>query len=643
MPRINRLPEHIANLIAAGEVVERPGSVAKELVENAIDAGATRITVEIRSGGTLYLRVTDDGGGIAPEDVPVAFERHATSKLLTEEDLAAIATLGFRGEALAAVAAVARVDMMTRTRLSPEGTQISIEGGEVRALSETGCPVGTTVIIRDLFFNVPARAKFLKKDATEAAYVESAIVGAALARPDIAFTFIKDGREALFTQGDGSLLSAIHATCGRDIAAGLVGLAGTQGHISVEGFVSPPSMSRANRGMQYFFVNGRPVRSRTLGSALDQAYKGRLMGGRHPACFLNLRLHVGSVDINVHPAKLEVKFMNEKEAFSAVYHAVQTSLAGFDAGLVGGEAPASAPRPAPRPAQDNVTGYQQALRLERTGAAITMGESYGDSSQRAASGASIAYATRHDATRHDATRRSGITVEPPAAPIERPTPEYLVPNLKPEPVAEPEPIPISEPAPEPEAAPTTLDFRIVGEAFKTYLLAQEGENLWLIDKHAAHERMIYNDLTAQIGQMPAQMLLSPVPVTLTRPEKAVCLEHGGAFAEAGFEIEDFGGPALLVRQVPIYLDESDIAFAITDMAQRLLDERPRGNAVLEALLSSMACKRAIKAGQYTDDREREAFVRRVLEDPSVRQCPHGRPTLVSLTRSAVEKLFGRIV
>jgi len=641
MPRINRLPEHIANLIAAGEVVERPGSVAKELIENAVDAGASRITVEIRAGGVAYLRVTDDGSGILPEDVPMAFERHATSKLRTEEDLGAIVTLGFRGEALAAVAAVAKVDMMTRTGHSAEGTQISIEGGERRALSETGCPVGTTVIIRDLFYNVPARAKFLKKDATESAYVESAIVGAALARPDIAFTLIKDGREALFTQGDGSMLSAIHAVCGRDIASSLVGIAGSQGHITVEGFVTPPSASRANRSMQHFFVNGRPVRSRLLGSAIDQVYKGRLMGGRHPACFLNLSLHVSSVDINVHPAKLEVKFMNEKEAFSAVYHAVQASLAGFDAGLVGGSATAPAPQPR-RLAQDNVTGYQQALRLERTGSSLTLGESYGDSSQRAASGAAIAYATR----------QSGITVEPPSdremPPLERETAEYLAPNLKPEPKPVPQPQP-EPPAPasqmetpSPAEAPA-LDFRIIGEVFKTYLLAQEGDNLWLIDKHAAHERMIYNDLTAQIGRMPAQMLLSPAAVTLARPEKAVCLEHMEAFAEAGFELEDFGGAALLVRQVPIYLEESDIAFVLSDMAQRLLDERPQGNAVLEALLSSMACKKAIKAGQVTDAREREAFVRRVFEDPAVRQCPHGRPTLVSLSRGAVEKLFGRIV
>ena len=319
MAKIAVLPPQVANMIAAGEVVERPASVVKELMENAIDAGARAVTVEIRNGGVTYLRVTDDGCGMEPEDARTAFLRHATSKIRGQADLDAIGTLGFRGEALAAIAAVSRVDLFTKTAHSPLGTHLVLEGGQVLEEEETGCPDGTTILIKDLFFNTPARMKFLKKDSTEASYVEASVEHVALAHPELAVKFIKDGKEGLYTPGDGSMFSVIYAIYGKDFTRELTALSGSQRDVQVGGYVTRPTYSRANRSMQNFFVNGRFIRSKLLSAAVEQAYHGRLTGGRYPACFLDLRVNTGAVDVNVHPAKLEVKFSHEREVFSAVY------------------------------------------------------------------------------------------------------------------------------------------------------------------------------------------------------------------------------------------------------------------------------------------------------------------------------------
>ena len=360
MPHIYQMSPQLSNLIAAGEVVERPGSVVKELVENAVDAGAKHVTVELKHGGVTYIRVTDDGCGILPEDARTAFLRHATSKIRTERDLAAIGTLGFRGEALAAIASVSRVDLFTRTADRTEGVQLSLEAGEETGWGETGCPVGTTIVVRDLFFNVPARAKFLKKDATEGAFAESLLTQVAIARPGVAFRFIKDGRESFSTPGDGKMLSAIYACAGRELAGNLTAISGQVGDIAVGGYISRPECSRANRSQQSFYINGRYIRSRLLSAAVEEAYKGKMTVGRYPVCFLELRLSPGAVDVNVHPAKLEVKFSREKEVFSAVYHCVVSALeAGEELAQLRARPSALAPR------EDRVTREQQELELPR--------------------------------------------------------------------------------------------------------------------------------------------------------------------------------------------------------------------------------------------------------------------------------------
>ncbi len=672
MPQIFQMPPQLANLIAAGEVVERPGSVAKELVENAVDAGARHITVEIKNGGVTYLRVTDDGKGILPEDVRTAFLRHATSKVRTERDLEAIGTLGFRGEALAAISSVARVDMFTRTADSTEGVQISLEGGQETGFGPTGCPVGTTVVIRDLFFNVPARAKFLKKDATEGSFVENMVTQIAVSQPQVAIRFIKDGRESFSTPGDGSMLSAIYASGGKDIAGRMMNLVSCEGDITVEGHIAPAEVNRATRGQQHFFLNGRYVRSKLLTAALEEGYKGRLMNGRYPVAYLHLRMHPSAVDVNVHPAKLEVKFAREKEIFSAVYHAVAGTLEGGD------EMEAIRLREEARPAQPAAAPSVQAAPAEEPEPLVSVPPKPRRNSEPAIpytvqpGGRPLLYRERLTAPESRVAQPSepipyGVTderlpllVKPELRPVPQRVPDSPAeaarmpaasaeaPAVQAAPAEIAEQLTITQTS---EAAPARavsdgqkqVEVRVLGEAFHTYILAEDRDGLWLIDKHAAHEKLLFDKLLQGVGEYNAQLLLEPVPVTLSLPEKAVCLENGELLAKAGFQVEDFGQGTLLVRSAPMYLESGDLPFVLSDMAGRMQNCRGAQNELLEELLKSVACKAAVKAGMVTDTAELQLFARQVLANDSLRNCPHGRPCVTYVSRYQLEKLFKRVL
>ncbi len=660
MPQIFQMSPQLANLIAAGEVVERPGSVAKELVENAVDAGSRHITVEIKNGGITYLRVTDDGKGILPEDVRTAFLRHATSKIRTEQDLEAIGTLGFRGEALAAISSVARVDLFTRTADHDEGVQITIEGGRETGFGETGCPVGTTVVIRDLFFNVPARAKFLKKDATEGAFVENMVTQIAVSHPEVAIKFLKDGRESFSTPGDGKMLSAIYATGGKELAGRMVALEGGMGEIRVTGYIGPADITRASRAQQHFFLNGRYVRSKLLTAALEEGYKGRLMGGRFPVCYLHLAVHPSAVDVNVHPAKLEVKFAREREVFSAVYHTVAAALSRDD------EMDAIKQKELSRPKEDNVTSMQQTLEVEPTKPAIrdrVEGEKLVASPaipvkkpveipyETGPAGRAILFQEKVPAPAMVAQREKQIPYDVgPIRPIRLVKPELTPPPEKEiapppaRPVPPVQPAEAATPIPEKEAPqPSTPAVRVLGEAFHTYIVAEDKDGLWLIDKHAAHEKLLFDRLRNNLGEQSAQMLLAPQTITLSLAEKAACLEHRELLEQAGFRVEDFGRSALLVRAIPMYLEPEDLSYVLSDMANRLLSCRGTDNELLEELLKSVSCKAAVKAGMVTDVQELQLFANQVLANENLRNCPHGRPCVTFVSRYQLEKLFKRVL
>lgn len=654
MAKIRQLPPQIYNLIAAGEVVERPGSVVKELLENAIDAGATRITVEMKNGGVTYLRVTDNGCGIEAGDVRAAFLRHATSKIYSAVDLAAIETFGFRGEALAAVASVAKVDLFTRTGDAPEGTQITIEGGKEISFTETGCPVGTTIITRELFFNVPARMKFLKKDATEASYVESSVIHTVLAKPDVAITLIRDGREVFAAPGDGKLSSAIHAVYGRELAESMISTVGSFGETGVKGYISPPSVTRGTRSLQTFFVNGRYIRSRLLTAALDEAYKGKLMTGRAAVCFLNLTINPASVDINVHPAKLEVRFFRERDVFSALCGTVTAAL-----DSLGAPCEPFARKLPPPPREDGLKAGQQTMKVPYQTAPILYPETQKSSYREVASHApNYTRDATLNAPIEDKSSLYTQSVKPISFPYE--TAE----NTRPEPAksdreppqtaacpARPEPLP----APREEcyaqlpsnlaakrADAPELPVRLVGEVFSTYIVAENEEGMWLIDKHAAHEKIIFNRLQAQNEQSCGQLLLEPLSLVLSRAEKAMCLEHTAELRRAGFELEDFGSETVLVRQIPQYLEERDVPFVLSELAEKLKSSRRPQDSIYEELLKSVACKAAVKAGSKTGAPELVRLAQRVLSEPDIKNCPHGRPVAVLMSKSQLEKLFKRI-
>lgn len=635
MPHIQVLDKHTAELIAAGEVVERPSSVVKELLENTIDAGATMVAVEIQNGGVTYIRITDNGAGIAREDVPTAFLRHATSKVRREEDLEAIGTLGFRGEALASIAAVSRVELLTCAAGETAGTRYTLEGGEDGHLEDAGCPQGTTIVVRDLFYNVPARMKFLKKDVSEANAVAGVVDRIALSHPEVSFRFIRDGREELLTPGDSQLRSCIYAVLGKEFSDSLLPVDYTLGGVHVHGFASKPAASRANRTMQHFFINGRYVKTRTAMAALEQAYKGAIMVGKFPACVLHLDMPPETVDANVHPAKIEVRFINEKPVFDAVYHGLKSALAA-------GDVPKQAVLPV-RPA----VGQPQAEQLHMEPPAAPR------------SPASHIDAILDKPPAQPAAPAPAVPSAPPAArprPVLRDgtdapyyaAPSYLnIERTSAQPAAAPEPPPAPPPVREEPAAPPPAEkasepVTYVGEAFHTYVIAQMGESLYVIDKHAAHERLLYNQLKAT-PHNDAQMLLEPVSVPLGREEYAAVTAELETLGAAGFEVEDFGGSTVLVRAVPLILSGCDAAAAIQEIAGGFVfGKRELTMDKLDWIYHSSACRAAVKAGDSSRPEELRQLAERVLQNDDIRYCPHGRPVCFELTRRELEKQFGRV-
>ena len=630
MPQINLLSPHVADLIAAGEVVERPASVIKELTENAFDAGASHVTVEIENGGATMIRVTDDGCGMAPEDAGIAFLRHATSKLRDERGLEAITTMGFRGEALAAISAVSRVELYTRRPEDAEGTRMLLTAGDIEEMEATGCPAGTSICIRDLFYNTPARLKFLKSDRSEASACVQAALRCALGRPEISVRFLRDGREEFFTPGDGRIDSCCYALLGRDLAADLLPVRSEDGGLKLTGYISSPAAGRGNRGAQFFFVNGRFIRSQMLQTALEQAYRNSLLTGRYPACVIYLEIEPGTVDVNVHPAKIEVKFSEERRIFSLLFQAAHATLNREDSVKL-------TPEQA-EPARESAA--EAVLPLAQTPAAT--------------------YAQPRPAPAAQApVPRQEIPAEPAGhEPEEAPAPMQQ--NLFASPVTEyrsqerPEEEPPAPAEEKPQAQPVDNsvqnvdnfplpDHKILGEAFKTYIIVEVGEKLVLIDKHAAHERMNFDRLKAGNQPVTAQQLLMPQTLRLELGQMALLEQYGELFAEFGFELEPFGERELILRAVPSDILPEDARPAIEEILEHLgLGGTPDPQAARDELLHTVACKAAIKAGWNTGLREQQRIAEEVLSG-RVKYCPHGRPVSVTVTRKDLDKLFKRIV
>mgnify|MGYP003290416323 CR=1 FL=1 len=611
MAKINKLPKHMADLIAAGEVVERPASVVKELMENAVDAGATSITVEIQHGGISYIRVTDDGCGIDREDVKTAFVSHATSKIKTAEDLNTILTLGFRGEALPSIAAVSKVNMITKTATEEMGTSLTIEGGIITDFSDAGCAVGTTMIVRELFYNTPARMKFLKKDVSEGNYVASAVEKLALSHPEISIRFIRDGKQVFTTNGDGNLQNVCFSAFGKDFSNGLLNVNGTVGSVSVSGLITPPFNCRGSRGMQYFFVNGRSVKNTTIMAAFENAYKNSVMVGKFPGGVLFITLPPTLVDVNVHPSKIEVRFSDEKAIFDAVYHAVKSALS-ENTSLKQANLPEKKPifneifaKPQPEfkqtAIQDNITYTEKVLKpLSVFDVVEDVKTDY--------------------ITEDDDPLKIEFPVSIPETKVE--TQETVTPKT---------------------ATTEEATIRLIGEAYKTYIFIELNGKLCVIDKHAAHERILFNKLKSQSQNSGSQMLLAPVTVTLGKEEYIAVTENLETVASCGFDIEDFGNGTVIIRSCPMDLDNCEITPLISEIAEYLTkNRRDITNEHLDWIYHNVACRSAIKAGDDNSETELLALAKQVVNDNEVRFCPHGRPVMIEISKYELEKQFGRV-
>lgn len=618
MPEIRVLPKEISELIAAGEVVERPASVIKELVENSIDAGADNITVEIQHGGITYMRITDNGCGIARNDVPTAFLRHATSKIKSSGDLNAIGTLGFRGEALAAVSSVAKVEMFTKPRENDLGTHYEIDGGQEKLCEEAGCPDGTTIVIRDIFYNTPARMKFLKKDVSEANAAAAVVERIALSHPEIAFKLIRDGKQSLMTPGDGKINTTVYSVLGREFAGTLMEVDGGLDGIGVKGLTCKPVSCRPTRNYQFVFLNGRLVRSGTVTAAVEQAYKNSTMIGKFPGFVLYLSVPLDTVDVNVHPAKTEVRFSDERRIFDAVYSSVRSALSKGDTRP---EVKLKEPVFNPFERMSTAQYRQQPISKPTVAEEIyKVKPSLHNTTETV---------TFRDANyNHDKTEKTVYVPEkvinPPAAEPEKP--------IIPERVA----VDITREA-EDEKPPVTL----IGEAFLTYIIVQMGESVFMIDKHAAHERILFNKLKKE-QKTEMQALLTAVTVSLTREEYNAVISNTEKLSKAGFEVEDFGNSSVRVSAVPAALTKEDIPSVISELAGDLLKGKAPDAERLDDMYHTVACKAAIKAGSRTSPLEMQKLAERVLYSDDVMYCPHGRPVAFEIKRRELEKQFGRI-
>ncbi len=652
MPHIQQLESHVANLIAAGEVVERPASVVKELVENAIDAGATAVAVEIRGGGMSLIRVTDDGCGIAAEELPTAFLRHATSKLHSESDLSKIGTLGFRGEALAAISAVSRVDILTRRRGEASGASLHLEGGVPGEVLPAGTPEGTVICVRDLFYNTPARLKFVKKDSAETAAVNGLMQHLSLSHPAVSFKLLKDGTEALHTPGDGKLESAVYAALGREFARSLLAVDGCGGETGVRGFVTRPLFGRGSRGMQTFFVNGRFIKSQLLTAALEEGYRNQIMKGRFPGCVLEITLPVTAVDVNVHPAKTVVKFAREHDVFDAVYHTVLDALDADGGPAPGGVKPrrefyqsmdaaafrARAEKTASgEPARrESPQKREPAWNTERRGA-VRVADS---------GGRTPFYRTGRDGALRENRTEGEAAPAYEAKPVFRPEARGIARPQDPE---RERPVPAIPAMKQEELElprqgailpPREAPWRIAGEILRTYIICEtEDGTVYLIDKHAAHERVNFDRLKGAPVPPESQRLLRPIAAELSHEDAALLLENLPLLAQFGFECEAFGGDTVLVRAVPADIRAEDTAATLEEFADDLRARR-NPDERREALLRTMACKAAIKAGMNTDPRELRVLVDKV-QSGEIKYCPHGRPVAVKVTKYELEKKFGR--
>ena len=629
MPKIVQLSPHVANLIAAGEVVERPASVVKELLENAVDAGASQITIEIRDGGMTFLRVTDNGCGMSAEDARTAFLRHATSKLRNAEDLAAITTMGFRGEALAAIASVSRIDILTKTPGSIAGTSLHLEAGVITEEGEAGCPDGTTIIVRDLFFNTPARMKFMKADSVEGSRVTSAIQMQALAHPSVAFRFLRDGKQILTTPGNNDLQETVYSIYGREFA-NMIRVESRWEEYSVSGFVTKPTDARPSRNLQTFFVNDRPVKSRLLTAALEEAYRNQIMVGKFPACVLHISLAHNAVDVNVHPAKTEVKFLSEKAVFDCVHYGVLGALnKTYDRPeMKFKSASVSTTKPAATPAQKQGAFFRTMTASEFKSFTNTLKEA--PQPKPVAAAATV-----------DAIRKTALPIREH---IVLPDPEPITPPPSAQPVKS-DPIPAESPLQIEQTQlpmPTEIPWRIVGELYQSYILVEQGEDAFLIDKHAAHERILFEKLKANQETISAQTLLTPIPCHLSPEAAAELLTNSSMLDSLGFEVSEFGENTILLRQIPMDLEPDEAADAIETIAANLLNgRRENRDTVRDEVLHTVACKAAIKAGWRTDQKEIAALVRQVMVRDDLKYCPHGRPICISLSKKQLEKQFKR--
>ena len=621
MPEIKVLPKEISELIAAGEVVERPASVIKELVENSIDAGADNITVEIQHGGITYMRITDNGCGIEKNDVPTAFLRHATSKIKNSGDLNAIGTLGFRGEALAAVSSVARVEMFTKPRDAAFGTHYEIEGGVEKLCEEAGCPDGTTIVIRDIFFNTPARMKFLKKDVSEANAAAAVVERIALSHPEIAFKLIRDGKQALMTPGDGKINTAVYSVLGREFAGTLVEVDGGLDGIGVKGLTCKPVSCRPTRNYQFVFLNGRLVRSGTVTAAVEQAYKNSAMVGKFPGFVLYLTVPLNTVDVNVHPAKTEVRFSDERRIFDAVYSSVKNALARGDT------------RPEVKLHEPVFNPFERMTTAEYKQQPI-MKPTVAEEIYKNRPSLHNAYKPQEKTVLRDANYNVSKTnntvyiperiINPPSMAEEAPQPQRTV------------SVDIMRDV-EDERPPITL----IGEAFLTYIIVQMGESVFMIDKHAAHERILFNRLKKE-QKTETQTLLTAVIVALTGDEYNAAISNTEALEKAGFEVEDFGNSSVRVSAVPASLTREDIPSVISELAGKLSKGKAPDSERLDDMYHTVACKAAIKAGSRTSPLEMQKLAERVLYSDDVMYCPHGRPVAFEIKRRELEKQFGRI-
>ena len=656
MAVIHVLDKHTAELIAAGEVVERPASVVKELTENAIDAGATAVSVSVERGGIAMIQIADNGCGIEAEYIPTAFIRHATSKIEKEEDLESIHTLGFRGEALASVASVSRIELLTKTDADEYAYLYRISGGEEQGIEPAARPVGTTITVRDLFYNTPARMKFLKKDTSEGNYVADVVTQLALSHPEVSFKFVRDGKPQFQTPGDGKLLGAAYAVLSRDFAKDLVPVEHTAGSYTVRGLVTPPKNARASRAMQYFFINGRFVKNRTMMAALEAAYKGVMMQGKFPGCVLSIEMPPQLVDVNVHPAKTEVRFAREKDVFDAVYQSVKCvlitpqstekvfSFGGAERAFPADEkAPDAAAKKEPSavPLPGQVKAYSEMITALSSESAVPYRSAKApdiwadeDAAEdvgfmphtvcRRQEGAPGVQALLEDRALNSFAAGETAGTENTAAPqMEAETPHQTA------------FAPVEE---EQRRDP----LRFVGEVFDTYIVTQRGNDMCLLDKHAAHERIIYESLAASYGKVSSQMLLVPVTVQLSAEEKDALVQSEMLLQDSGLEVEDFGGNSVVVRAVPADVVPEDVEDLVVELASRLVSNpRYTTSEKTEWVLHSIACRAAIKAGDKTHAAQLLRLAEDVLDGRVPPFCPHGRPIVLKITKKELEKQFGR--